>query len=139
MIFTFSTITDSVELYDNNENKGVNNSIEVNNSSDIINTEKTDMNNQSSTNKESYLEENNVVIDNIRLLMYEEALTLGCNEGSCVSAPSWVYYSTYWTGSVASDSGDVWCITTTAEFKGSKYTNADRGIRPVIEISKSYF
>lgn len=44
---------------DNNENKGVNNSIEVNDSSDKINTENTNMNNQSSTNKESYLEENN--------------------------------------------------------------------------------
>ena len=75
-----------------------------------------------------------------RLIKYEEVINLGCVDASCLSAQSWVYQTSYWTGS-AGDSSEVHSINSYygwAEMGGDSITNIGRyGIRPVIEINAS--
>ena len=76
-----------------------------------------------------------------RLITYEELLALGCSVGtakSCSNAPSWVYQTSYWSGS-ASDSGSLWCAHQDGNFNSRiGFLNFGAyGVRPVIEISTS--
>ena len=77
------------------------------------------------------------------LLTYSQAENLGCSGSSttCSSAPSWVYSTSYWTGS-ASDADDVWgAVWLVSSFGGFYYSNYGYdnyyGVRPVITISTS--
>ena len=76
----------------------------------------------------------------MRLITYEELDTLGCSFSNnlCNSAPSWVYATTYWTGSAYS-SNYIWSVAGTSGQYGIHFTNNERGVRPVITISKSQF
>lgn len=87
-------------------------------------------------------------IENINLLSYEQALSLGCTKGDCNNAPSWVARTSYWLRTAASDNEiyAIWAL-------GSLYSHSpdegimtgatiwsdesDFGVRPVIEIKKS--
>ena len=76
-----------------------------------------------------------------RLISYEELSSLGCNKSqeSCHSAPSWVYQTSYWSGSARSAYGtSIYVVNSYGDFFGynmdSDYTF---GIRPVIEINTS--
>ena len=81
------------------------------------------------------------IIKNARLISLEELESLGCSRTnySCTSAPSWVYYTSYWTGSTL-HSNSVLDIFNQGNFGNNSYSfNEDYGVRPVIEILKSEF
>ena len=74
-----------------------------------------------------------------RLISYEELEALGCDgsEETCESAPSWVYQTSYWSGS-ADGSGSVWYVNSNGLFGSSDFGSSyNLGARPVIEISSS--
>ena len=90
-------------------------------------------------NYKTYLSTLGVTPIKARLISYEELIALGCNASavSCTSAPSWVYVTPYWSGSVAS-SGNVWYVSNNGDFENYYYQyNYDPGVRPVIVIDKS--
>ena len=70
-----------------------------------------------------------------------ECEDIGCESSNytCNDAPSWIYSTTYWSGS-ASDTYSVWYVHSNGFFHGGSYYNDDYlGVRPVIIISKSLF
>ena len=72
------------------------------------------------------------------LLTYNQAKNLGCDDSShsCSSAPSWVYSTTYWTGSASYTYG-AWTVGSSGGFSNGVYYGFDSGVRPVITISTS--
>ena len=96
-------------------------------------------------NYKSYLEGLGVTIEEARLVSYEELEGLGCSgdDYSCSSAPSWVYATSYWTGTL-DRGGYLWCVYSDAS--GDESFSLDffnsykfNGVRPIIEISTSEF
>ena len=92
-------------------------------------------------NYKTYLSTLGVTPSEARLITKEELETLGCSssEKSCSGEPSWVYATSYWSGS-ASGPDRVWYVESDGDFHNftcSNYTNF--GVRPVITISKDYF
>ena len=88
-------------------------------------------------NYKTYLSTLGVTPTEARLITKEELETLGCSGSSCTSAPSWVYSTTYWSGS-AFNTTDVWYVRSSGRF--SDYRSSDSislGCRPVITISRS--
>ena len=83
-------------------------------------------------NYESYLKSLGVSSVSASLMSHEQATALGCNN-SCITAPSWVYSTSYWLGS-AYDIGDVWYVASDGMFDGG-YFSSDFGVRPVVTIS----
>ena len=80
-----------------------------------------------------------VSIDN-RLIKKTELDSLGCsvNEHSCSKAPSWVYTTSYWSGTI-SGTTDVWHVRSNAFFGNSDFGHdISFGVRPVITISRDY-
>ena len=74
-----------------------------------------------------------------RLITKEELEGLGCSEEklSCKTAPSWVYETSYWSGS-ASSSKYVWYVNSNGYFNNDyAHNNNNNGCRPVITISRS--
>ena len=73
------------------------------------------------------------------LLTYNQVKNLGCDDStySCSSAPSWVYSTSYWTGS-ANDTNNVWYVDSFGDLgiADSNYAGTF-GVRPVITISTS--
>lgn len=91
-------------------------------------------------NYKKYLQNLGAPIKNVRLPMFEELVEIGCskNNTSCKSAPSWVYSTSYWTGT-AYTSGYIW-YTYSGYFSNILYNNKTAlGIRPVVEISLQEF
>ena len=90
-------------------------------------------------NYKTYLSTLGVTPSEARLITYEELTALGCSGSSCSSAPSWVYATSYWSGS-ASLTSNVWAVDGYGYFDNSDYSdNYYFGCRPVIVISKDYF
>ena len=90
-------------------------------------------------NYKTYLSTLGVTPTEARLITKEELEGLGCivSSGSCSGAPSWVYSTTYWSGSAFSSYG-VWFVDSDGIFLGNDYSYDYRyGCRPVITISKS--
>ena len=87
-------------------------------------------------NYKTYLSTLGVTPSEARLITYEELTTLGCSGSSCKTAPSWVYATSYWSGS-ANFADYVWIVNSSGFFDGGNY-NSDItfGVRPVITISK---
>ena len=71
------------------------------------------------------------------LLTYSQAENLECSgdDWSCLSAPSWVYSTNYWTGS-AYDTSYVLYVRSLGYVNCDDFRN-DYGVRPVITISTS--
>ena len=90
-------------------------------------------------NYKTYLSTLGVTPNEARLITYEELTALGCSS-NCTSAPSWVYATSYWSGS-ADDSSIVWYVFSTGSFNSilSYSDSLNFGCRPVIVISKSFF
>lgn len=89
------------------------------------------------------LEELNGNITEARLITKEELEALGCdsNNGTCGSAPSYIYSTSYWTMSpVVDDAKGAWGVDSDGNFSnGLVLDGRNFGVRPVIEISKSLF
>lgn len=83
-----------------------------------------------------YLMQQGAKVTSARLISYEELVALGCDgtKKTCSSAPSWVYFSSYWTGS-ASDNSNLFYVRTNMMFdvRGHNFS-CYFGVRPVIEI-----
>ena len=90
-------------------------------------------------NYKTYLSTLGVTPIEARLITYEELTDLRCSGTKCTSAPSWVYATTYWSGSAFSSSY-VWNVNSYGNFNILCYDTDDFfGVRPVIIISKSNF
>ena len=90
-------------------------------------------------NYKTYLTNMRVNVSAARLITKSELEKLGCSSSNyrCSSAPSWVYSTTYWSGS-AYASDFVWFVHSDARFDASYYIEEyESGVRPVIEISES--
>ena len=92
-------------------------------------------------NYKTYLTNMGVDISSARLITKSELETLGCSSSSnsCSSAPSWVYSTSYWSGT-AYDTDYVWRVSTSKRFNYEPFNRSDAfGVRPVIEIPISEF
>ena len=88
-------------------------------------------------NYKTYLSTLGVTPIEARLITYEELTDLRCSGTKCTSAPSWVYATTYWSGSAPS-SDHVWSVGSSGCFSNNNYSNNNSyGCRPVITISRS--
>ena len=88
-------------------------------------------------NYKTYLSTLGVTPIEARLITYEELTDLRCSGTKCTSAPSWVYATTYWSGSAYS-SRTVWIVLSNGGFSYDNYFNySNCGCRPVITISRS--
>lgn len=90
-------------------------------------------------NYKTYLTNMGVDISSARLITKKELEKLGCSSSnySCSSAPSWVYSTSYWSGT-ANAVNIVWLVSSEASFGNGNYSSdIDIGVRPVIEISES--
>jgi len=72
-----------------------------------------------------------------RLIKKEELEALGCDDinRNCSLAPSWVYQTSYWTGSAGS-SGGIWGLISNKTFINSVNYSEYYGVRPVIILEK---
>lgn len=91
-------------------------------------------------NYKTYLTNMGIDISSARLITKSELETLGCSEDDdCGDAPSWVYSTSYWSGTAYSSS-QVWRVLSNARFNSNSYSSeGEVGVRPVIEISESEF
>ena len=90
-------------------------------------------------NYKTYLSTLGVTPTEARLITKEELEGLGCigSSYSCSGAPSWVYATSYWSGSAYSSSY-VWYVDSTGYFHNRSYSSYySYGCRPVITISRS--
>ena len=88
-------------------------------------------------NYKTYLSTLGVTPIEARLITYEELTDLRCGGTKCTSAPSWVYATTYWSGSAIS-SNSVWLVNSNGDFSSNRYfSDNNYGCRPVITISRS--
>ena len=88
-------------------------------------------------------EEYGVPVVEARLITKDELESedIGCDSSNhtCNDAPSWIYSTTYWTGSAFVDNS-VWFVYGNGTFHDRNYHFGDgNGVRPVIIISKSLF
>jgi hypothetical protein len=89
----------------------------------------------------TYLLTLGVVPSEARLITYNELVILGCSasSSSCSGAPSWVYGTSYWTGT-AYNPNFLYAVASDSTFKNYQYGHTGSlGVRPVIVISKDYF
>ena len=72
-----------------------------------------------------------------RLLTYNEMTELGCAESYECTGESWVYNTTFYTGSLRS-TNLLWLISSTGQFGDNGYgiSNGYIGVRPVIVLEK---
>ena len=89
------------------------------------------------------LEELNGNITEARLITKEELEALGCdsNNGTCGSAPSYIYSTSYWTMSpLVGVDFIAWRVVSDGNFSYDRVSSdSSFGVRPVIIISKSLF
>ena len=89
----------------------------------------------------NYLHTLKVIPTEARLITYYELIDLGCSieSNKCSDAPSWVYSTSYWTGS-AKNSIQIILVSSEAIFSHAQFNdNRGLGVRPVITISKTEF
>lgn len=94
-------------------------------------------------NYADYLSGLGVNVYNARLIRFDELVNLGCSEDDqhCSSAPRWVYSTSYWTMTLATDytHSAVWAVTMDSNFYPGTYNAEECGVRPVIEVPISEF
>ena len=90
-------------------------------------------------NYRTYLISLGLIPNEARLITYEELEKLGCSgvDASCRNAPSWVYATSYWSGS-ANDANNIWNVYSNKMFVNyDSYTCVHiQGVRPVIVIDR---
>lgn len=85
-------------------------------------------------NYKNHLTNNNVAVNEIRLLSYDELKTLGYS-GNYANVPSWVYSSSYWLGS-ALDDNKLYAVSMHPGLSERDCTyDHSYGVRPVIEMN----
>ena len=85
-------------------------------------------------NYKTNLEKQGVEINEARLIKKEELEALGCAESSCKNAPSWIYSTSYWSGTSNGDNYII-LVDTDGSFYGNTYSYVCIcGVRPVIKI-----
>lgn len=84
----------------------------------------------------SYLQSIENTVSNVRLIKYEELLSLGCTSSSCTSTYDWTYSTSYWTGSAANTSSIRMIYNNGSVYFFSYSANYNFGIRPVVEVSR---
>ena len=90
-------------------------------------------------NYKRYLESQDAVIEDARLIKIEELESLGCQiDGTCSEAPKWVYSTTYWTGNISSINY-VYRVGTGGLLSRSYTHKYCYGVRPVINVKKTEF
>ena len=88
-------------------------------------------------NYKTYLSTLGVTPTEARLITYEELISLGCSGQSCSTAPSWVYATSYWSGSAGNTDG-VWSVISDGRFGCGYHSYSENfGCRPVIVIDRS--
>ena len=89
-------------------------------------------------NYKTYLTNMGITINEIRPINLYELQYLGCRSdaGTCEAAPSWVYQTSYRTGT-AFDSDRIWQVVYGGEMNYSGYYINTVGVRPLIIIPKS--
>ena len=90
-------------------------------------------------NYKTYLSTLGVTPSEARLITKEELEGLGCSGSSCSSAPSWVYATSYWSGSADSSSSICNVLSYGVFTTNINSYDISNGCRPVIVISKDYF
>lgn len=88
-------------------------------------------------NYRNYLEENGAILDDVRLISYEELVELGCDpsSGECTGDSSdWILYTSFWSGTAANNKAtkNMWCVLGKS-FIINTATNVS-GVRPLVEI-----
>lgn len=90
-------------------------------------------------NYKAYLQKKGVIVTKGSLMSFEKLVELGCDASNinCRSSKySWVYLTSYWTGSIDKDNY-VWRVDSNGDLGGFSYGDSvDFGVRPVITISK---
>lgn len=91
-------------------------------------------------NYRNYLEENGAILNDARLISYEELVELGCDpsSGKCTGdSSSWILYTSFWSGTAANKNStkNLWCVLGKS-FIINTATNVS-GVRPLIEINYS--
>ena len=71
-----------------------------------------------------------------RLISYDELNSLECSNDSCTSSTSWIYGTSYWTGTTY-NSSDVLSVRNNVKLIKNVCRYNYFGARPVIVISKS--
>ena len=91
-------------------------------------------------NYKKYLNNLGAKVQEARLITLEELESLGCSRvnNTCEQAPSWVYATTYWTGT-ANANDSIWRVYTDTDLLGNNWYDNNRGVRPVIIIPKYEF
>lgn len=93
-------------------------------------------------NYRNYFKNQGIVINDARLINYDEIINLGCSEveNSCKSSTyEWIYSTTYLTGT-AYNNNRIWYVRNDGYFHYDVYDHGiGLGVRPVITISKQYF
>ena len=87
-------------------------------------------------NYKTYLESQGANIEETRLIKLSELIELGCSieDVSCLSAPEWVYGTSYWSGA-ARTTGYVWVVDSIGAFHSDHFDYAHEiGVRPVIVV-----
>lgn len=84
----------------------------------------------------SYLQSIENAVSNVRLIKYEELLSLGCTSSSCTSTYDWTYSTSYWTGTAANTSSIRMIYNNGSVYFFSYSANYNFGIRPVVEVSR---
>lgn len=89
-------------------------------------------------NYKSYLVSLGLNVIEARVIKEEELKNLRCYHGSNGCYIPWVYYTSFWTGSVNSDYGGIFIVKADRAFWPYYYYDAyDYGVRPVIVVPKS--
>ena len=94
------------------------------------------------SNYKDYLESLGILIKEARLIGEDELKELGCTDYGCTNSPSWVYSTSYWTGSSFGVGNDIYVygVSVDGSFGGlPSFVYGRFGLRPLIEISLSEF
>ena len=88
-------------------------------------------------NYRNHLEKQGVKIKEARIISLEELKEIGCSldTNSCLTAPSWIYYTASWSGT-ADTNGRVWGISTSGKLQPYNIGAKGYGVRPLIVIEK---
>ena len=95
---------------------------------------------ESTENYKNYINTFNIEIQKIRLISVQELEKLGCSitDESCKNSHSWLYSSSYWTGSTNS-ANYMWVVSTSGNMIGNRFNSYGCGVRPVIEVPLTEF